>query len=198
MEYRFKDSLFLYVVEGNDDENKLRQLGVKHIVKTNGKFIRKEVISFLKLAQEKRDLILLLDPDGPGREITKKLTSCLENYIVVKAVKRETISKNKKKVGIGNMRIDNLKNLLDVFLIKDNEIDEKPSLSKEDFISLNLSLFENRKFKEIIREKYSILYSSSKMIYQSLLILKITKEEISSLIKGDKNDWKRESSFHFR
>ena len=198
MEYRFKDSLFLYVVEGNDDENKLRQLGVKHIVKTNGKFIRKEVISFLKLAQEKRDLILLLDPDGPGREITKKLTSCLENYIVVKAVKSETISKNKKKVGIGNMRIDNLKNLLDVFLIKDNEINEKPSLSKEDFISLNLSLFENRKFKEMIREKYSILYSSSKMIYQSLLILKITKEEISSLIKGDKNDWKRESSFYFR
>ncbi|MDY3907939.1 MAG: DUF4093 domain-containing protein [Candidatus Enterosoma sp.] len=188
MEYRFKDSLFLYVVEGNDDENKLRQLGVKHIVKTNGKFIRKEVISFLKLAQEKRDLILLLDPDGPGREITKKLTSCLENYIVVKAVKSETISKNKKKVGIGNMRIDNLKNLLDVFLIKDNEINEKPSLSKEDFISLNLSLFENRKLKEMIREKYSILYSSSKMIYQSLLILKITKEEISSLIKGEKND----------
>ena len=86
------------------------------------------------------------------------------------------------------MRIDNLKNLLDVFLIKDNEINEKPSLSKEDFISLNLSLFENRKLKEMIREKYSILYSSSKMIYQSLLILKITKEEISSLIKGDKND----------
>ena len=93
MEYRFKDSLFLYVVEGNDDENKLRQLGVKHIVKTNGKFIRKEVISFLKLAQEKRDLILLLDPDGPGREITKKMNVYINLEKGIKEEKDEALLK---------------------------------------------------------------------------------------------------------
>lgn len=184
MEYRFNDSLFLYVVEGNDDENKLRQLGIKHIVKTNGKFIRKEVISFLKLAEKKRDIILLLDPDGPGREITDRLISNIDNYIVVKADKKETISKNKKKVGIGNMKRDDLRNLIKEFIDKDEKINEKDSLSYDDFISLNLTGYESKKNKKLIKERYSILYSSAKMIYQSLLILKVTKEEISSLLQG--------------
>ena len=67
---------------------------------------------------------------------------------------------------------------------KDPTVGEVFDHNKEKYESIK----EDRKFKEMIREKYSILYSSSKMIYQSLLILKITKEEISSLIKGDKND----------
>ena len=34
---------YLYVVEGNSDEDRLKKLGVTYIIKTGGKFIRPEI-----------------------------------------------------------------------------------------------------------------------------------------------------------
>lgn len=65
----FEDRKYVYVVEGISDEDKLKKLGVEYIIKTGGKFIREDILLFLKEVYQKRNIILLTDPDGPGKNI---------------------------------------------------------------------------------------------------------------------------------
>ena len=63
----------IIVVEGTTDFTKIKQVGYKYCVKTCGFCVSRETINFLKSCSINRNIILLLDPDGPGRNIAKKI-----------------------------------------------------------------------------------------------------------------------------
>ncbi len=91
----------VFVVEGKNDASRLYQiLGDVEIVTTNGSETSKETIDLLKALDETHDLILFLDPDYPGNKIRSMLEQELTHVAHAHILKKDGISKNKKKVGI--------------------------------------------------------------------------------------------------
>lgn len=177
MEYNEKK--FVYVVEGNTDEDKLKKIGATYIVKTGGKFIRKDILLFLKEVKHERDIILLTDPDGPGRNINSLIQKEIGKCNIIYADKRKAIKHN--KVGIAEMKSIDLYDLIYPYLNHDKQIVEE-TLTTNDLIDLNLigPLGNERKNKLI--NIYHIPYSSSKNVLTALNMLSLTKEKIIEVL----------------
>lgn len=57
------------VVEGKDDTTAIKRAVHADTIETNGSAISADTIKRIKLAQEKRGVIVFTDPDYPGRRI---------------------------------------------------------------------------------------------------------------------------------
>ncbi len=55
------------VVEGKDDTTAIRRAVDADTIETNGSAINEETIEKIKLAQKTRGVIVLTDPDFPGK-----------------------------------------------------------------------------------------------------------------------------------
>ncbi len=62
------------VVEGKSDIARVKQAVDADIIATGGLALRSVVIEDIRRAYEKRGIIILTDPDGPGERIRRKLT----------------------------------------------------------------------------------------------------------------------------
>lgn len=180
--FNFPDKRFCYVVEGKDDENKLKKLNCEFVIKTNGVYIRNEIINYLKLVKKSRDIILVLDPDGPGRKIKEILDFKIGPSCLLEVDKKDAISFKKNKVGIAEVETNKLKDLLRPFILHDISIDENFSLEKDDLIDLNLTGYNSTSNKKKVIDKYSLPYNSLKNIYEYLLILSVTKKDLQELL----------------
>ena len=63
------------VVEGQNDTKRLKTFFDCETIETHGLGLNKETIEFIKQMQEKRGIILFLDPDSPGEKIRNRLNS---------------------------------------------------------------------------------------------------------------------------
>ncbi len=59
----------IIVVEGTSDESFLRSFLDADIVTTNGSEVSRETIDYLKEASKTRSIVVLTDPDSPGKRI---------------------------------------------------------------------------------------------------------------------------------
>lgn len=177
------DRRYLYVCEGNTDEDKLKKTGCLFVIKTGGKYIRSEIIKFLKRANEVRTVVLVLDPDGPGRLIEEKLTKSLSNLLVIHADKKKAIKND--KVGIAEMELKDVKELLRPFIRHDLTVDENLSLEDEDFFDLGLCGAGSREKRDKLIRKYDIPYLSSKNVEDCLMMLGRSKEDIKADLNND-------------
>ena len=116
----------LIVVEGINDTKRLKSFFDVDTIETHGMGLGKETIEFIKKANEKRGVILFLDPDTPGEKIRNRLNNeipGLKNAFVMK-----DDAKTNKKVGIEHaskqVLEEALNNLLTYTEISDS-IDEK-------------------------------------------------------------------------
>ncbi len=173
---------YAYVVEGKTDEDKLKKLGCQYIITTNGKYIRKEIINFLKEVKAKRDLILVLDPDGPGKQIEDILNSKLGLSCSISINKKDAISIKKSKVGIAETNSDVLKDIMKAFILHDINTDEMPSLDEDDLIDYLYKGSKTAINKKKIIETYKIPYKTFKNIYECLLMLDVSKKELEDLL----------------
>ncbi len=172
----------LYVVEGKMDIDKLKSIGVRYVIKTNGYNLKNQMIEFLKLAQEKRKIILLLDPDGAGKMIAKMISSVLTNAVQVNVSKQMSIKNG--KVGIAETDSKYLKGILKDFLEFDSNANEVDSISKQQIIELGLTGPESKAKKDTMQKEYFLNISSGKTLYRDLNILRVTNEMLEKVIYG--------------
>lgn len=89
------------VVEGTHDEQKIKSVfPMVDCIVTNGSEISSEILNLIYQTSIKREVILFLDPDCPGKRITDKILETNGNYKIAFLNKEKAISKNRKKVGI--------------------------------------------------------------------------------------------------
>lgn len=169
------DKKYIYIVEGNTDEDRLKKLGVKYIVKTGGKFIRPEIFSFLNELHKIREIILVTDPDGPGRQIAENIEKRIGKCIVVHADKKKAIYH--EKVGIAEMKLDDIASLLKDYLSHDEKIEEN-FISQDDFIDLNLTGPDGKRRRMALIQKYHMPFTSAKNVLEALNMLCLTKEDV--------------------
>ncbi len=178
MEY--DERRYLYVCEGITDEDKLKKLGCLFVIVTGGKYIRSEIIAFLKEVHSYRQIVLVLDPDGPGNQIEKRLTEELGNCLSVKAKKKDAIKHG--KVGIAEMEMTDLKGLMRPYILHDITSDEMLSFDEYLFYDLKLVGKGSKERRDKLVRKYHIPFTSKKNVEDCLLMLGITENEIKECI----------------
>ena len=127
----------IIVVEGIHDKQKLESIfpGVECIV-TNGSEVSEETIITISAAQKTRGVILLLDPDFPGKKILNFIFERVSGLKIAFIPKKEAISKNKKKVGIEHASPEAIKRALEgVFTIN---YEQKSKITMNDLSKFDL------------------------------------------------------------
>lgn len=161
------------VVEGKNDANKIKSIFPDvNVIITNGSEINKQTINDIYKASLVDEVVLCLDPDGPGEKIRRKIIEKVENVSQVFANKYKAISKNKKKVGIEHMSKEDIVNMFkDIKMNKyNNEIT---------YIQLYELGFMTSKQKRInLCEKLGISYCNGKQLLKRLNMFGISMEEI--------------------
>lgn len=113
----------IVVVEGKNDYSRLKVIYPSmQIMMTNGSAISEQLISDLKELNKKNEIILFLDPDGPGRIIRKVLENSLSNVSHAFLDTNKAISKNKRKVGIEHALEEDIKYALDNYYKHNNKL----------------------------------------------------------------------------
>jgi len=173
----------LFVVEGKDDFSKLKSLGLSYIVKTEGKFIRREFIEFLKSASLRRRIVLVFDPDNPGMAIRERVKKEVKNTEDVNLLK--FMSSGNKKIGVAEADFTYLKKIMGKYIKEEKESEERESITLNDLLDFGLMLEGWNLKKEKIRKKYCVYGKSNKTFLDQLNILCIDKNDIKELLDNE-------------
>lgn len=162
----------LYVVEGKSDVDKLTSLGCKYIYKTNGyEGLTKSKIDFLVEVNKIRNIVLVLDPDGPGKLLSSTLKKALTRYNEIRIPKVEAIKRN--KVGIAESNPSLLKNSLKKYIDFDKNIQENSTVLLNEVKKLD---------EKVIKHLYAYYHIDTTQgvnyIYKQLNMLQITIENV--------------------
>lgn len=168
----------IIVVEGTHDKQKLESIfpGIECII-TNGSSVSEETISAIILAQKSRGVILFLDPDFPGKKISNFILERVSGLKIAFLLKKDAISKNKKKVGIEHASPEAIKRALEGVFTVETEIFSP--ISREDLAHLQLFGQSNSQTKrQALCERLGIPLCNGKALISWINRLHITIKQI--------------------
>lgn len=165
--------VMVIVVEGKNDANKIKTIFPDvDVIITNGSEINKNTLETIAKVSLTDDVVLCLDPDGPGEKIRRKILEYTDNVHQVFAKKHKAISNNKKKVGIEHMSKEDI---LEMF--ENIKINKKQNTIS--YIDLyNLGYMESREKRQKLCDRLNISYCNGKQLLKRLNMFGITIEEI--------------------
>ena len=168
-----REKVMVIVVEGKNDANKIKTIFPDvDIIITNGSEINKKTLETIAKVSLTDDVVLCLDPDGPGEKIRRKILEYTDNVHQVFAKKHKAISNNKKKVGIEHMSKEDI---LEMF--ENIKINKKQNTIS--YIDLyNLGYMESREKRQKLCDKLNISYCNGKQLLKRLNMFGVTIEEI--------------------
>lgn len=168
------------VVEGKSDVALLSNYFDCEFVTTNGSDVPQTTIDYLKvLSKQNKKIIILTDPDSPGKRIRdildKEIPGLSHSFI-----SKERAIKN-GKVGVAECDIDEIKrSLKNLYEPKENK---NPKLKMNDLYDLGLCGQENStKLRDKLSKKLNLGYTNGKTLLKRLNSLDLTKEKLESII----------------
>ena len=162
------------VVEGKNDTKRLKSFFDCETIETNGLGINKETIDYIKKINEKRGVILFLDPDTPGEKIRDRLNKEIPNLKNAFVLKED--ARTSKKVGVEHASKEVLEEALNN-LITYKDIDY--SLTMNDLYDLGLMGKDNSVSKRLeVSKKYHLGKCNGKTLLKRLNLLGIKKEDL--------------------
>ncbi len=179
----YNNKRYLYVCEGQTDEDKLKKLGCFYVIPTGGKYIRPEISTFLKEVHKVREIVIITDPDGPGKGIRERIESYVGPCLNLNAKTKLAKDEKKGKVGIAQMEMEDLKTLLWPCISHDIKVDDIFSFDEDDYYDFGIINDKKKRMKLV--NKYHIPYTSNKRVEDCLLMLNISKEEIMEVLNQD-------------
>ncbi len=168
----------LIVVEGVNDTKRLRSFFDVDTIETHGLGLNRETIGLIKAANEKRGVILFLDPDSPGEKIRNTLNKEIPG--LKNAFVRKEDARTRKKVGIEHASKEILEEALN-HLVSFGEW--KNSLSREEFLELGLSgERDSSQKRDKVSAHFHLGKCNAKTLYKRINQLGISKEEIEKAL----------------
>lgn len=162
------------VVEGKNDTKHLRSFFDVDTIETHGLGLSKETINFIKEINNKRGVILLLDPDSPGEKIRNRINEAIPNLKNAFLIKQE--ARTSKKVGVEHANKEVIEKALDN-LITYRESNE--TLSYEDYLDLGLMGNSDSSLKrEEISKKYCLGKCNAKTLFKRINMIGLKKEDL--------------------
>ena len=165
------------VVEGKNDKNKLENIFKEaFIIITNGSEINKDTLNTIKEMSDNNEIILCLDPDGPGERIRKKIMEYVPTCSNVYAIKDKAISKNKRKVGIEHM---NKEDIIELFSNVHKSYNNG-NIKFNDIFELGLATSKEK--RRVLCSKLNISYCNAKQLLKRLNAMGIDIEKVKELV----------------
>lgn len=168
------------VVEGHHDTEKLKKYFDCDTIETGGTSLGDDVMDMIRLAREKRGVIIFTDPDSPGNRIrnaiNQAIPGCENAYVDRKKARTD------RKVGVEHAE----KAALEEALCHLVTYEEQPEgrLTMQDLFELGLSGGTD---SSALREKAgSLLHignGTAKTMLARLNCLGITKEELKEVLR---------------
>jgi ribonuclease M5 len=171
----------IIVVEGKHDEQKINSIypEVECIV-TNGSEISEETLSLIYQTSLVREVILFMDPDFPGKQITQKILDTNGNFKIAFINKQSAISKNKKKVGVEHASEKDIKESLSTYFTVSKNTKKVIS---QDLINRELvNKAGSRNKRENLCKSLNIPVSNGKTLLKYINILNINLERVDEII----------------
>lgn len=116
------------VVEGKSDIARVSMAVDADMIATEGFTLRPEVIERIRLAHEKRGIIILTDPDGPGERIRKRLIKLFPKALNAFVPKDEASTKD--DVGIEDASPESIRKAL--YKLRISSLEDSRLFSEED------------------------------------------------------------------
>jgi len=174
----------IIVVEGLHDEQKIKSIYPEaNCIVTGGSEISDETKSLIFQAAKQRGVILMLDPDYPGRQITQKILDIpnIENIKIAALNRQLAYSKNRKKIGIEHASNEDIIECLQGVVTLQNEVIS--DLSMSDLILLELNGHSSSKEKRSqLCNRLRIPYSNAKTLLKYCQMIQLSFKELSDII----------------
>ncbi|HNZ83351.1 MAG TPA: ribonuclease M5 [Sedimentibacter sp.] len=169
----------IIVVEGKADISAVKQAVDAQVISTNGLGINEEIINIIKRASKNRGIIILTDPDYPGKKIRNILASQIENC------KHAFIPRDKADKA-GDIGVENASKEAIIEALKNARAEvaeNRQEFSKSDIVCYGLGGNDySAKRRSAIGDELGIGYCSAKQFLKRLNSFGITREELEDAI----------------
>lgn len=165
----------IIVVEGKSDTVAVQRAVDADTIETNGSAINEQTIEKIKLAQEKRGVIILTDPDAPGakirQEIINKVPSCKHAFLS----KEEARIENKWGLGVEHATPQAIRKALVQAQVMKEEVEEQ--ITKDELIAAGLIGGEGARAKrDRLGKILRIGQTNGKQLHKRLMMFQISEE----------------------
>jgi ribonuclease M5 len=173
----------IIVVEGRSDTTAIQRAVNADTIETNGSAVNEETIQKVKLAQEKRGVIIFTDPDYPGEKIRQTIANRVPGCKHAFLPKEEAKGKNGKKIGVEHASMESIRTALEH--VKQEWVEGDGEISKQDLIDAGLvggsGASERR---EKLGRILKIGYTNGKQLHKRLQMFQISKEAFISALRS--------------
>ena len=170
----------IIVVEGTSDESFLRSFLDADIVTTNGSEVSRGTIEYLKEAAKTRSIVVLTDPDSPGKRIRDLIAEHVPG--VLHAFVRKEKSIKHHKVGVAESSKDEVLLALSHIVPADPPV--RGSLTQADLLDLGLMGSDGANKKRLeVESKLHLGHGNAKTFLKRANALNLSLEDIERAIK---------------
>ncbi|MGE5703893.1 MAG: ribonuclease M5 [Clostridia bacterium] len=171
----------MIVVEGRDDTAAIKRAVNADTIETGGSAINEITLNKIRLAQEKRGVIVFTDPDYPGERIRKIISQavpgCKHAFI-----RREDGTKN-GDIGVENASPEIIIKALSE--VRTEMADEEGQISLQDIVEAGLSSGPDSKERRLkLGERLGIGYANAKQMHKRLNAFQISRDEFLSAVRA--------------
>ena len=171
----------ILVVEGITDQAFIHSFLDADIVTTNGSDVPCETILFLKEAAKKRDIVVLTDPDAPGKRIRDVLDKEIPGLLHAFVRKEHSIKKH--KVGVAESTKEEI--LLALQNVVPSSKNGRGDLTANDLFELGLMGGENaRELRKKLEDAFHIGQTNAKTLLKRLNALGLSRLEVEEALHG--------------
>lgn len=170
------------VVEGRDDTRRLQDVVNADTIETNGSEISDETLAEIALAQEKRGVIVLTDPDFPGEQVRKIITRA------VPGVKHAFLRSGQAQPADhhSSLGVEHASNkaILDALAKLYTPMPEAPAvISRQQLQQARLTAGANaRARRQRLGDILHIGYTNSKQLYKRLQLFQISTADFTAAV----------------
>ncbi|WP_041140360.1 ribonuclease M5 [Beduini massiliensis] len=163
------------IVEGKTDTQVLKSFLDVDTIETGGSGLNQKTLDYIKTTSLTRDIIVMTDPDFPGKQIRDKISKVIPHCKHAFVNKKDAIKHH--KVGIAEATQDAILEALEnvVTFSPDSE-----SITWSEFIQLDI--IGNKKRREEIYDHFHLGYGNVKTLFKRLNLVGITAQQIQDFI----------------
>ena len=172
----------IIVVEGTSDEALISSFMDADIVVTNGSDVPRETIDYILEASKRKDVIVLTDPDYPGKRIRDVLDRHIPNLKHAYIPKEKAIKHH--KVGVAESDKETILDALSYITITKSPT--PGNLTYSDLLELKLVGENSRVNKENVEAHFHLGYGNGKTLLKRLNAMNIDKKQLEEFINGCK------------
>lgn len=161
----------IIVVEGKSDTALLKELFEVDTIETHGLALDKKTLELIKEANKTRGVIVLTDPDFPGKKIRDQIQTVVPNCKHAFVSKKDATGK--KKLGIAEA------NKEAVVLALENMVSfdvDNQSITWHEFIDLDI--IGNKQRRLLVYNLFNLGYGNVKTLFKRLNMVGISKEDV--------------------